>query len=47
MKSAIWCAAVVLTCPVFVLGLLFECAAGWFEAGQDAGLDWLDEEPTT
>lgn len=47
MKSAIWCAAVVLTSPVFVLGLLFECAAGWFEIGQGAADDWLDEEPTT
>jgi hypothetical protein len=44
MKAAIWCTATLVTCPVFVLGLLFECAHGWFEIGRDAGTDWLDDE---
>lgn len=46
MKPAIWCVATLVTSPVFVLGLLFECAASWFEIGRDAGADWIDEEPT-
>ena len=38
--------ATLVASPVFVLGLLFECAAGGFEIGRGAGTDWLDEEPT-
>ena len=45
MKPAIWCVATLVTRPVFVLGLLFEFAVGWFEIGRDAGADWIDEEP--